>query len=426
MVSRERDMSGGGHNKASWQWATLLRAPHRVSFLAGCTVVLASALWWWLEMVSRTGAWPSVATAVPATFVHALVMSLGFMPLFFCGFLYTAGPKWLQMPEVAAPVILKPVVMMILGWALVLCGAHWHQALAATGAGMAALGWQALTWRFIGLLKHSPARDRMHACVVAAACSVGVLAMGGAAIGLAMADYRIARMSALLGLWWFIVPVYVAVAHRMIPFFTASALPGLDAWRPTWLLAILQGAVILQGVWVLGEAMGWQSQPGVMVARVGVSAVSGLIMLTVAVRWGLMQSMRVRLLAMLHVGFAWLGVALCLDAVSTALGLMGHGSMGLLPLHALTMGFLASVLMAMVTRVSCGHSGRPLLADNLVWCLFWALQLTTLLRLAAAVWPAQSTWLLSVSASGWLVVMGTWALRHARWYGLPRVDGGQG
>jgi uncharacterized protein involved in response to NO len=416
----------GENDKASWRWVTLLRAPHRVSFLAGCGMALASALWWWLEMVSRSGAWPSMATAVPATFVHALVMSLGFMPLFFCGFLYTAGPKWLQMPEVAAPEIIKPVVAMGLGWTLVLCGAHWHRALAAAGAGMAALGWLALTLRFIGLLKRSPARDRLHASVVATACSVGVLAMGVATIGLAMADYRIVRLAALLGLWWFVVPVYVAVAHRMIPFFTASALPELDAWRPTWLLAILQGAVILQGVWVLGEGMGWQSSSGVTMARACISALSGLAMLAVALRWGLMQSMHVRLLAMLHVGFAWLGMALCLDAVSTALGLVGHAAMGLLSLHALTMGFLASVLMAMVTRVSCGHSGRPLVADNLVWCLFLALQLTTLLRLVATVWSAQSTWLLPLAASGWLVVMGAWSLRHARWYGLPRVDGGKG
>ena len=39
------------------------------------------------------------------------------------------------------------------------------------------------------------------------------------------------RLAALLGLWWFVVPVYVVVAHRMLPFFTASALPVLDAWR---------------------------------------------------------------------------------------------------------------------------------------------------------------------------------------------------
>ena len=30
--------------------------------------------------------------------------------------------------------------------------------------------------------------------------------------------------------------VFVTVSHRMIPFFSASAIPKLDAWRPFWLL----------------------------------------------------------------------------------------------------------------------------------------------------------------------------------------------
>ena len=58
-------------------------------------------------------------------------------------------------------------------------------------------------------------------------------------------------------------------------------------------------------------------------------------------------------------------------------------------MHAVTIGGLGSLMLAMVTRVSCGHSGRPLVADNLVWALFWLLQATALLRIAAAVpsWP---------------------------------------
>ncbi|MDO8276104.1 MAG: NnrS family protein, partial [Serpentinimonas sp.] len=52
-------------------------------------------------------------------------------------------------------------------------------------------------------------------------------------------------------------------------------------------------------------------------------------------------------------------------------------------MHAITMGFMGSLLLAMVTRVSCGHSGRTLVADRLVWGLFWLLQLATVLRVVA-------------------------------------------
>ena len=410
----------------TWRFATLLQAPHRLGFFAAAVVMVMAAGWWWLEILSRTAATPSPAVAVPAVFVHALVMSQGFMPLFFVGFLFTAGPKWLQMPELSARSLAKPVATVASGWLLLLCGASVHHLMAALGAFLAALGWCTLTWRFVGLVQHSPASDRLHASLIAGACVLGAVLMVMAAWGLALADLGLTRLATLLGLWWFIVPVFVVVAHRMIPFFTASALPVLDAWRPNWLLWALLCLAGLQGVWVLTDAMGGQGLVALSLLRGGSGAVSGLLVLALAVRWGLVQSLRIRLLAMLHIGFVWLGLALCLDAVSVLLGSVGQAGLGLLPLHALGMGFLASVMMAMVTRVSCGHSGRTLTADNLVWGLFWGLQAAALLRLMASLWLAQSTPLLMAAASVWLVVMGCWAVRYGRWYGQTRTDGRPG
>jgi uncharacterized protein involved in response to NO len=410
---------------AHWHPRTLLAAPHRLSFFMAAMVMAASALWWWVEILARAGAWPTPIWAVPATFVHATVMTLGFMPLFFCGFLFTAGPKWLQMPDVSARAILPGVGAMGGGWILVLCGAHAHHLIAAGGAALAALGWLMMCARFLGLLKRSRAKDRLHASVIAAASVLGVLAMFSAALGLALQDYRVIHLSAQLGLWWFIVPVYVAVAHRMIPFFTASALPMLDAWRPNWLLWTLLAAVGLQGLWVVTDHMGWQSM-ALLGARALTSCVSGALVMGLAVRWGLVQSLRIRLLAMLHIGFVWLGLAMCLDAASALLGAGGGAPLTLLPLHALSMGFLGSVLMAMATRVSCGHGGRTLTADNLVWALFWGLQVAVVLRLSAALWPGHANALLAAAASIWLAAMGGWALRYGRWYGRPRLDGKPG
>ena len=89
------------------------------------------------------------------------------------------------------------------------------------------------------------------------------------------------------------------------------------------------------------------------------------------------------------------------------------------------MGFLGSVMIAMVTRVSCGHSGRPLVADKLVWALFWLLQITVGLRLIAAV-QGVPAWLTGLVALLWAVVVTAWALRYANWYGRPRIDGKPG
>ena len=152
------------------------------------------------------------------------------------------------------------------------------------------------------------------------------------------------------------------------------------------------------------------------------------LLLWLALRWGLLQSLKIRLLAMLHVGFVWLGLAFALAAFSH--GLMaatdGARSLGLAPVHALAAGFFGSTLLAMATRVSAGHAGRALHADAVVWSLFWLLQLAVVARVAAALWDAAAGSLLPISALAWAAATVGWAWRHARWWGRPRADGQAG
>jgi uncharacterized protein involved in response to NO len=163
------------------------------------------------------------------------------------------------------------------------------------------------------------------------------------------------------------------------------------------------------------------------VARGVVELAAGAVLVGLALLWGLARSVRIRLLAMLHLGFLWLGLGLALAGGSRLLGWATGGAiLPLAPLHAITMGALGSLMLAMVTRVSCGHSGRSDVADDLVWSLFWLLQAATVLRLAAAVpsWPVQP--LLTAAAVLWAVLMLIWGSRYGSWYGRPRPDGRPG
>jgi uncharacterized protein involved in response to NO len=214
----------------------------------------------------------------------------------------------------------------------------------------------------------------------------------------------------------------------MIPFFTSNVLPLIEVWRPFWVLWLMVGVAAFEVValWVDFAAPGPRAWPAWTVLVIVVEAAAGGVLLRLAVVWGLVQSLKIRLLAMLHVGFVWFGVALLYSALSQALWLAtGRPLLGLGALHALAMGFLGSTMLAMVTRVSCGHSGRALVADDLVWRLFWALQAVVVVRLLAAMQgvPLAVTVL---AALGWAVVMTVWALRYARWYGTPRIDGQPG
>ena len=408
-----------------WRAGRLLTAPHRLGFFSAALMLAASALWWALVLAARYGG-VALPWAVPPAVAHALFMAMGFMPLFIVGFLFTAGPKWLGLPEVQARSLRTPVVVMLAGWALALPGFHLHTVLAGLGVAAVATGWSLLVRRFFGLLRRSRVADQLHARVIAAAGVVVALALWAAAAGLALGEPTPTRVATQLGLWGGLVPVFMAVSHRMIPFFTASALPLLDAWRPNWLLWVMLAVAAASGAGAAADLWWWPLPAAVRWAQVAVEAPAAALMLWLALRWGLVQSLKIRLLAMLHAGFVWLGVAWALAALSHALQALGHDGLGLAPTHALGMGYLGATLIAMITRVAAGHSGRPLAADDVAWTLYWALQAGAVLRVGAALWPALDAPLVLAAVAAWAAAATGWAWRYGGWLGRPRGDGRPG
>ena len=410
-----------------WRWHWLLAAPHRLGFFAGAMMLAASALWWCLHLVAQS-AQVALPWAVTPGLAHGATMSLGFMPLFFVGFLFTAGPKWLGVPEPGARALLPQVAGYLVSWALALLGFHTSHLLAATGLAGVALMWSALVWKFANLWWYSRSPDKAHATVVVIACTVGALALWVSAIGMALELEAVVRSAVYAAIWLFVATVFAAVSHRMIPFFSASALPVLDAWRPMWLLWSMVGILWFEGVFAVLDLWVWPFPEALRWLQVAVEAPAAVLMLWLAIRWGLVQSLKIRLLAMLHGGFVWLGIALALQAVSHALmALSQHQlSLGLAPLHAMTMGYLGATLFAMATRVASGHSGRPLAADNMAWALYWVAQLAVLLRVVSALWPTAGNLPLLLAIGAWTLATCGWSLRYGSWFGRPRVDGRPG
>lgn len=413
-----------------WRMATLGLAPHRLSFFLAMVVLVASAVWWALVQWGRVGG-PAFAlpAALSPSIAHAAVMTFGFIPLFFAGFLFTAGPKWLGVDPWPVDKLRAPLLLQAAGWLVWLAGALWLEGLAWAGCAAAALGLVWVTVLFWRLVRRSRAEDQLHARLVGAACMLGCASLVALGLSLAAGQVAWARAWTLTGLWGFVVVVYVAVAHRMIPFFTSSALPGMQAWRPFWVLWLMVAAALLEAVavWVdllalpSGAATAWA------LARGTLELVAGGVLLWLAWVWGLVQSLKNRLLAMLHLGFSWLGIAFVLGGVAQWWGwARGAPVLGLGMLHALSMGCLASLMLAMVSRVSCGHGGRPLVADGPLWLLFCVLQGATVARIGAAAAPGWAGWLLPLAALLWAGTMAAWGLRLGSWYGRPRADGRPG
>ncbi len=397
---------------AGWRWRHVLLAPHRLAFLLATLVLVAAALWWTLALLDRAGVGPGLAWELSPSLVHAGVMTFGFMPLFFAGFLFTAGPRWLGVTGPSARQLAPALLAQAGGWLLWLVGSHLHRALAAAALVLALFGLGAVTLRFWRLVGASRMPDRLHPKLAGAALLVGCLSLAGMAGAVAADADGVARAFALGGLWGFVVAVYLTVSHRMLPF--------LGTLR--WVLWLLLGAAGTEALAAGVDAADWTA-PAWTLLRGLLALGAGSWVLWLAVAWSRQQRGRTRLLALLHIGFLWLGAGFALSGVSQLAELFaGAPVLPLAALHAVTLGGLGSLMLAMVTRVTCAHSGRAVVVDDRVWMLFWLLQLATALRLAAAVPALPGAGLLLAAAGLWAGLVGTWGVRHGYWYGCLRAD----
>jgi uncharacterized protein involved in response to NO len=132
------------------------------------------------------------------------------------------------------------------------------------------------------------------------------------------------------------------------------------------------------------------------------------------------------LLAVLFIGTAWLPVTFLLYGVqSVTLLATGDFVLGRAPMHAMFIGFFGSLLVAMVTRVTQGHSGRPLVMPKVAWFAFVAIQGVAVMRIVADVAPDAMAWQ-AAAAVGWLLALAPWVGRIGGIYLRPRADGRPG
>ncbi|MFZ6747875.1 NnrS family protein [Undibacterium sp. Ren11W] len=383
----------------------LALAPHRLYFFLGAVAVLFLFGWWWFSLTAANLNLLQAANSIP---LHAILMPLGIFPLFILGFTFTAGPRWLAVNS-SDKHFLATGVSYFSGIVLVVIGAALAPALESLGFGLMLCAWTSATWRWAKLLAESTIAEKQHPTVLMGAMMGGELALA-AALAWTLGVMQAWMLARQLAFFCFLLPIFLTVCHRMLPFFSASVIKPYLVWRPypllwLWLVGCLLLAVAGVFSWQLLEA-----------------TVASLLAISFAYtswRWGLLASLQNRLLAMLHMSFAWLSVFFALHAASAFGYPLGSASM-----HALGLGFMATMLVAFVTRVSYGHSGRPLLAGNGIWTIYLCLHLAAILRVGASVFAMPK--LISVSASLWLILIGCWVAMILPIYLKARVDGQSG
>jgi uncharacterized protein involved in response to NO len=289
--------------------------------------------------------------------------------------------------------------LLVAGLALMLGG--WLMALRALGGVLARNGW----------------RDRHALSCLAALCAgfVGLACFFAFVLG---APWLYAIASIKIGTFGLLLPIFFTVAHRMIPFFSGNVVgPSYRPFKPGWSLPVL---------WILALAhLGLELAHRYDLMFLA-DAPLALFFAYHWIGWQPWKCLRPGLLAALHIALSWLPTAFVLFAAqSLILRWSGDFTLGRAPVHALTIGFFASMLVAMVTRVTHGHSGRPLQMGAIAWLTFGLLQLVVLVRIGAELANNTALWLV-IAAFGWVIAFAPWVLRSLWIYATPRLDGNPG
>ena len=125
-------------------------------------------------------------------------------------------------------------------------------------------------------------------------------------------------------------------------------------------------------------------------------------------RWAGYRTAADRLVLILHVAYAFIPAGFVLTALAAFDALPVSAG-----IHAWTGGGMGTMTLAVMSRASVGHTGRPLAAPTMVQIAYAAVVLAALARICAAVAPESSPVLLHVSALGWMIAFLGFAASYA-------------
>jgi uncharacterized protein involved in response to NO len=121
--------------------------------------------------------------------------------------------------------------------------------------------------------------------------------------------------------------------------------------------------------------------------------------------WQGSRTLREPILWVLHLGYLWLAIGLAWKGMVDLTGLLPPAD----SLHGLAIGAVGTMTLAIMSRATLGHTGRPLHAPPLVVASYLLVGAAAIARLAAPLAPAHAISLLVIS--GGSLVAGVRGLR---------------
>jgi uncharacterized protein involved in response to NO len=388
-------MTSSAEQMRAWDGPALLTYGFRPFFLGGAVwAALAMALW--LPMLTGHLALP---TAFDPVSWHAHALLFGYLGAVVAGFLLTAVPNWTgRLPIVGWP-LAALVGLWLLGRAAVLTSAHWPAALVAAADLAFLLALAAAIAREI-----VAGRNWRNLIVLA---MLGALILGNAVFHweAARGDFAAQGYGLRIGLGAGVMMIAV-IGGRIVPSFTRNWLvkqgggrlpaPPMQTFDKLALLVLLAALI----VWIVAPDA-WLAGTTLLSA--------GLLHAVRLARWTGDRSAPEPLLWVLHAGYALLPLgALALGLATLRPDLIGTSG----GQHIWMAGAIGLMTLAVMTRATLGHIGRPLAAGSGTTTIYLLVILATVARLLSGLLPGMAPAFWSLSALAWIAAFGGFALLY--------------
>lgn len=371
----------------------------RPFFLGGSLFALVALLLW---VGVLTGA---LAPAPPGGMLawHRHEMLYGFAAAVIAGFLLTAVQNWSGIPGLSGRALQGVFLLWLLG------RASWFLPLPG---GLLVL----IEGSFLPLVALSLARPIVQRRLRNNYPIVGLVMLIAACQWLTLAgwlrqDELWQRRGVFAGLW-LVAAMMTVLGGRVIPFFTRRGLGNMSAApaRPWLDRACLVFSVAVPLAFASGLADTPRASLAVLFFALFTLHSARLVL------WHDRGLWHVPLLWSLHLAYAWIALA-CLGMALWHAGVELNPS---LVTHALTVGAMTGLILAMMARVSLGHTGRPLQVPT---SMAWAFALMQLATLARVVLPLFSSLGVSLSALCWCLALLLFLRHYLPILLQPRTDG---
>lgn len=339
------------------------RGGFRPFFFAGSAWALVAVAIWICSLHGEI----TIPTAIDPLAWHRHEMLFGFVGAVITGFLLTAVPNWTG----GLPIAGWPLASLFSFWAAARLAVLFSGAVTLWVAAMLDVGF----FLALGLLA---AREVLEANNRNTPV-VGMVLLFGVADAL---DYLAnVGLLPLPDIGWqlalaIVVLLISLIGGRIIPSFTRNWMSkqGITSGLPTqpgrFDMLVVGATAVALFAWLFGP-------PDRLIGMVLVAAA-----VLQAVRWARWRGWRTfadPLVLILHVGYLWIPVGLAL---------LGLSLMNLVPrsaaIHSLTAGAMATMILAVMTRASLGHTARPLKASPLTIVLYVLVTAGAALRVAAS------------------------------------------